>query len=147
RLNMRTVENLCKTLQNRAGVTTRVHPHAFRHSRATDRAREGFTEMELRIMFGWSKSSNMPATYIHLSGADVKKKILQKAGLVEPDKAAGERPLDPIKCARCDTLNSTDSMYCKRCSLALTEQARREIEIMREERDTTLKEIVGAKGK
>ncbi|MDP2797517.1 MAG: hypothetical protein Q8N94_08430 [Methanoregula sp.] len=26
--------------------------------------------MELRIMFGWSKSSNMPATYIQLSGAD-----------------------------------------------------------------------------
>jgi integrase len=131
RLNLRTVENLCKTLQRRAGVSKRVHPHAFRHSRATDRAREGFTEMELRIMFGWSKSSNMPATYIHLSGADVKKKILQKAGLVEPDKPAGERPLDPIKCPRCETLNATDSVYCKRCSFALTDQGRRYIEKLR----------------
>ena len=76
--------------------------------------------MELRIMFGWSKSSTMPATYIHLSGADVKKKILQKAGLVEPDKVAGERPLDPVKCPRCEALNTTDSMYCKRCSMPLS---------------------------
>jgi integrase len=120
RLNVRTVQNLCKTLQKRAGVVARVHPHAFRHARATDRAREGFTEMELRIMFGWSKSSTMPATYIHLSGADVKKKILQKAGLVEPDKVAGERPLDPVKCPRCEALNTTDSMYCKRCSMPLS---------------------------
>ncbi len=126
RLNVRTVQNLCKLLQKRAGVTTRVHPHGFRHARATDRAREGFTEMELRIMFGWSKSSNMPAIYIHLSGADVKKKILQKAGLIQEETPAGERPLDPIKCPRCETLNATDSMYCKRCSMALTKDAIRE---------------------
>jgi integrase len=131
RLNVRTVQNLCKVLQKRAGVTTRVHPHGFRHARATDRAREGFTEMELRIMFGWSKSSNMPATYIHLSGADVKKKILQKAGLEAEDEPAGERPLDPVKCPRCDTLNSTDSMYCKRCSMALSKDALRNIAAIR----------------
>jgi integrase len=131
RLNVRTVQNLCKLLQKRAGVSTRVHPHAFRHARATDRAREGFTEMELRIMFGWSKSSNMPATYIHLSGADVKKKILQKAGLVEKD-LAGKRPLDPIKCPRCETLNAKDSMYCRRCSMGLTVEAMKKAASMEE---------------
>jgi integrase len=135
RLNVRTVQNLCKLLQKRAGVSTRVHPHAFRHARATDRAREGFTEMELRIMFGWSKSSNMPATYIHLSGADVKKKILLKAGLIQEDLQAGERPLDPIKCPRCETLNATDSMYCKRCSMALSKEALRDLQILRETDD------------
>ena len=84
-VNVRTVQNLCKVLKKRSGVTGRVHPHGFRHARATDRAKEGFTEMECRIMFGWSKTSAMPATYIHLSGADVKKKILQKAGLEEKE--------------------------------------------------------------
>ncbi len=135
RLNVRTVQNLCKLLQKRAGVSTRVHPHAFRHARATDRAREGFTEMELRIMFGWSKSSNMPATYIHLSGADVKKKILQKAGLAQEDLQAGERPLDPIKCPRCETLNANDSMYCRRCSMALSKEALRDLQVLRETDD------------
>lgn len=145
RLNVRTVQNLCKVLQKRAGVITRVHPHGFRHARATDRAREGFTEMELRIMFGWSRSSNMPAIYIHLSGADVKKKILQKAGLVEEDKQAGERPLDPILCPRCETLNTNDTLYCKRCSMAISEKARREIEMLQSKKDEpeTLIEFAG----
>jgi integrase len=147
RLNVRTVQNLCKLLQKRAGVSTRVHPHGFRHARATDRAREGFTEMELRIMFGWSKSSNMPATYIHLSGADVKKKILQKAGLVEPDKQAGERPLDAIQCPRCETLNANDSMYCRRCSMALTREALRDLETLKDERNRLLDEMIAERKK
>ena len=132
RLNERTVQNLCKTLQRNAGVTTRVHPHAFRHARATDRAREGFTEMELRIMFGWSKSSNMPATYIHLSGADVKKKILQKAGLQEAEVPAGERPLDPVKCPRCGLLNQKGFYTCARCNTPLSSEAMRYIKLGRE---------------
>lgn len=119
RLNVRTVQNLCKTLQKRAGVTKRVHPHAFRHARATDRAKAGYTEMELRIVFGWSASSNMPAVYIHISGADVKQKMLQKAGLAPEPVAPGERPLDPAKCPRCKTLNPSGSLICSQCSLIL----------------------------
>lgn len=127
RLNERTVQNLCKVIQKRAEVVTRVHPHAFRHARATDRAREGFTEMEMRVMFGWTASSNMPAVYIHLSGADVRKKILQKAGLMEEDRA-GERPLDTLKCPRCGELNQSDWLLCRRCSCALSVDARRFID-------------------
>ncbi|MFA4859190.1 tyrosine-type recombinase/integrase [Methanoregula sp.] len=125
RLDIRTVQNLCKTLQKRGEVNKRVHPHGFRHARATDKAREGYTEMELRIMFGWSKSSNMPATYIHLSGADVKQKILQKAGLIEQPAQAGDRPLDPVKCPRCGMINTGDSVYCKSCSMGLRDEVRR----------------------
>ena len=132
RLNERTVQNLCKTLQRNAGVSTRVHPHAFRHARATDRAREGFTEMELRIMFGWSKSSNMPATYIHLSGADVKKKILQKAGLQEAEDLPGDRLLDPVKCPRCGLLNERGFWTCARCNTPLSPDAMRYLQVGRE---------------
>jgi integrase len=132
RLNERTVQNLCKVIQRNSGVTTRVHPHAFRHSRATDRAREGFTEMELRIMFGWSKSSNMPAIYIHLSGADVKKKILQKANMAEEEIPAGERPLDPVKCPRCGMLNQKGFYTCVRCNSPLSAEAMREIGIVQQ---------------
>jgi integrase len=132
RLNERTVQNLCKIIQKRAGVTTRVNPHAFRHARATDRAREGFTEMELRIMFGWSKTSNMPATYIHLSGADVKKKILQKAGMAAEEIPAGERPLDPVKCPRCGMLNQKGFYTCVRCNTPLSADAIRELQAFKE---------------
>lgn len=125
RLNKRTVQNLCKTLAKRAGVPAdEVHPHALRHARATDRAKAGYTEMEMRIMFGWSKSSNMPAVYIHLSGRDVKHKILEKAGLVEA-VPAGPQPLEMIKCTRCGLLNDGDAIYCKRCSMGLSDEVRR----------------------
>ncbi|HNX18256.1 MAG TPA: hypothetical protein PKM50_08035, partial [Methanoregula sp.] len=97
---------------------------------ATDRAREGFTEMELRIMFGWAKSSTMPATYIHLSGADVKAKILNKAGLAEVEVPAGERPLDPVKCPRCGMLNQKGFYTCVRCNSPLSAEAMREIGIV-----------------
>jgi Site-specific recombinase XerD len=124
RLNIRTVQNLCKTLQKRSGVVREVHPHAFRHARATDCAKRGFTEMELRIMFGWSKSSNMPAVYIHLSGADVKKKILQKAGLEEEVQQAAQ-PLDLVKCPRCGCMNASGKIFCDRCSMGLNDEVRR----------------------
>jgi hypothetical protein len=61
----------------------------------------------------------------------VKKKILQKAGLVEKDQA-GERALDPIKCPRCETLNAKDSMYCRRCSMGLTVEAMKKAASMEE---------------
>nr|WP_320160936.1 hypothetical protein [uncultured Methanoregula sp.] len=80
--------------------------------------------MELWIMFGWSKFSNMPATYLHLSGADVKQKIMQKASLVEESAQAGDRPLDPVKCPRCGMLNTGDSVYCKSCSMGLRDEVR-----------------------
>lgn len=131
RLKARTVENFCKTIQKNAGVVTRVNPHAFRHARATDRAREGFTEMELRIMFGWSKTSNMPSVYIHLSGADVKKKILQKAGMEAAEIPAGERLLDPVKCPRCGMLNPRGISICGRCNSPLTAEAMRELNILK----------------
>jgi integrase len=129
RLNERTVQNLCKVIQRNSGVKTRVYPHGFRHARATDRAREGFTEMELRIMFGWSKSSNMPSVYIHLSGADVKAKILQKSNMVEQEIPPGERPLDPVKCPRCGMLNQKGFYTCVRCNSPLSAEAMREIGI------------------
>ena len=85
----------------------------------------------MRIMFGWSKSSNMPATYIHLSGADVKKKVLQKAGLQEIETPAGERLLDPVKCPRCGLLNQKGFYICVRCNSPLTADAMRNIEAFR----------------
>ena len=88
--------------------------------------------MELRIMFGWSRISSMPATYIHLSGADVKKKILQKAGLEEKDPEPGQRPLDPVKCPRCGLLNPKGFYTCSRCNSPLSAEAMRCMQIGRE---------------
>jgi hypothetical protein len=62
-----------------------VHQQSNRHARATDLAKNGFTEMELRIIIGRKPSSQMPVVYLHLSGSAIENKVLQKAGLIIND--------------------------------------------------------------
>ena len=59
-----------KTLSRRAGISKRIYPHLFRHSRATFLA--GYlTEAQLCCYMGWTISSAMPRTYVHLNGHDL----------------------------------------------------------------------------
>ncbi len=111
----------------------RAFPQAFRHASATDKARDGYAEMGLRIMFGWTPSSNMPAVYIHISSADVRKKIMQKAGLIE-ESSTSERQMQPVMCPRCKTMNPPGAMICSGCSLIL--DAKFALSIVAQERAT-----------
>lgn len=59
-----------KTLSRRAGISKRIYPHLFRHSRATYLA--GYlTEAQLCCYMGWTISSAMPRVYVHLNGHDL----------------------------------------------------------------------------
>jgi len=129
RLNANTVRNRLKALAKHAGVTKLVHPHAFRHARLTDFAKQGFNEMDLRIIAGWGEASAMSAVYIHMSGSDIEKKILQKAGLAD-EADMKEISLEPIRCPRCKNINAYDSLFCRICSAALSETAAKQIDSM-----------------
>jgi len=61
----------------------------------------------------------MPATYIHLSGDDVEKKLLASYGIIEDEIKKEKLELKPIECPRCKTLNPHDSKYCSSCSMVL----------------------------
>lgn len=59
-----------KTLCLTAGISKRIYPHLFRHSRATFLA--GYlTEAQLCAYLGWTISSAMPRVYVHLNGHDL----------------------------------------------------------------------------
>lgn len=122
RLDPQSVNTLLIGLAEKAGIKKKVHPHAFRHGRLTDLAKRGFNEMELRIFAGWEKSSTMPATYLHLSGADIEKKILLKNGIVEDDTKEREESLKPVDCPRCKTRNPVGAKFCMTCSLILDQE-------------------------
>lgn len=117
-----------------ANIKRRIWTHLFRHSRATECAKEGMREMEMRIHFGWSASSDMPAKYIHLVGADVDEGMLRRAGK-SPNLAPPESALRPRACL-CGHENAATSDFCEApgCGRPLTlsahqkrEQAQREL--------------------
>lgn len=118
---------IVKRAAARAGITKRVHPHALRHARATHMAKF-LSEYQLRAYFGWTKSSNVPARYIHLAGKDLDATLASHYGLMQQD---GRRA-----CPRCGFLNPQGAVYCARCSAILSA-----VEAVR--RQTLEEEIVG----
>lgn len=67
-----------------AGLATNDHitAHDFRHTCATEKARQRWQEAEMRQFFGWSKTSAMPSTYTHLNLEDMRAAVRRDAGLL-----------------------------------------------------------------
>jgi len=104
----------------RANINKPVFPHSFRHSRATFAAKAGQNEMVMRELFGWSKTSNMPAVYVSLSGTDAKNAVLEMAGVKQaPEK---EKQLQVQTCVRCGTVAPVDALVCKSCFFPLNQE-------------------------
>lgn len=99
--------------RRKAKVPKRVFFHLFRHSSATRNA--GLGEPMLRTIYGWSKNSDEPNTYVHLSGETVRKVLLEKAGAQQ--KTVQEPTV--IMCPRCGSPNEPDASLCLKCKSVL----------------------------
>ena len=129
RLSVRTVQGRLKYLERKLGLKKSIHPHGIRHARSTNQAKRGFTETEMRILNGWSPGSRMPQVYIHLSGADVEKKVLRLAGIVQ-DESNKPGPLDPVECPRCHHRNEPGALYCTKCAFIVDEKTAQTLVLM-----------------
>ncbi len=107
----------------RAGINKPFNLHHFRHSRATFLAKY-LKESELREFFGWSRSSDMPSVYVHLSGRDVDDAILGVYN--KSSKQVMTAVLEPIKCFNCKGMNESGRERCRYCGLPLDFNALRE---------------------
>ena len=116
-----------KRIARKAGIKKKVTPHLFRHSRATHLAKD-LTEAQMNKYFGWVQGSDMPATYVHLSGRDVDDKILQIYNLKLKD-ADREDEMRPIECPRCKYINAPVNRFCGRCGTVLDENERIKLEM------------------
>lgn len=139
-LNYNTIRCRLLSLAKKAGIKKKVNPHLFRHSRATSLANK-LTEAQMKEYFGWTQSSEMASVYVHLSGRDVDKALLNIYGL-EQSKEAEKEQFVPRHCPRCKEANSPASKYCSRCGSALDLQTALETEDRRNEADELMNRLV-----
>lgn len=108
------ISRILKHLFERAGINKRFNPHTFRHSRATFMANH-LTEFQMNQYFGWIQGSDMPSTYVHMSGRNIDASILELNGIKQPS-VSNESRLKPLICPRCGTINAYDAKFCNNCA-------------------------------
>jgi len=118
RLEYGAFRKMLRETARRVDIKKDVNPHNFRHSRATFLAKH-LTEAQMNQYFGWVRGSDMPATYVHLSGRDIDESILKMRGLLKPNEEAVESSLAPIPCPRCKLMNKATGKFCMRCGAVL----------------------------
>ena len=134
-----TLAKILKTAAEKAGFKRRIHPHIFRHSRATFLAKH-LTEAQMCKALGWRQGSRMPSIYVHLSGRDVDDALLGIYGLRRPKD--GEPKLKPKVCPRCGALNQIDAMFCSKCGLALDIKAAMQMEKAKRRIDAIMNKLM-----
>ncbi|MGD2091524.1 MAG: tyrosine-type recombinase/integrase [Candidatus Aminicenantes bacterium] len=108
-----------KRIAKKAGIKKKVTCHTFRHC-ATARDKPNFSDEELRVLRGWSRTSIMPLRYAPISNDEVfkKKQILEGKISQEPKK----KVIDARNCPRCKNTVTPDAMYCSICGQLLNNQ-------------------------
>lgn len=139
-LDHRSMYQLIREVAKKAGITKRIHPHLFRHSRATALAGK-FTEAQMKEYFGWVQGSDMAATYVHLSGRDVDDALLKMHGLSKPEEEREEKMKVQI-CQRCKEQNSPISKFCTRCGLPIDVEFISRIEHERQNGDYIMNKLM-----
>ncbi len=103
---------------NRAKIEKRIHPHLFRHTRATILASKPLAGSVFEDQMGWIHGSRQTQTYVHLSGKEQDNAMLKAYGIeVKEDDAATEDR--PVKCPRCGEPNASNSVRCRKCWIPL----------------------------
>ena len=125
------------TAAKNAKLDKKIFLNLFRHSEATETANY-MTEAQLRKRHGWSKTSNMPARYVHLINQDVEDAILKHYGIKNTDDDKKDEL--PIKCVICDMHNPPRTKRCTKCGKPLNVETAIEIEEEKENDMKTLKD-------
>lgn len=68
-----------------AKIEKHVHPHTFRHSRATHLLRANVSPAKVCLLMGWVQGTTQLSRYSHLVGEDAKDAAFHAAGYEAPD--------------------------------------------------------------
>ena len=111
------IYSMIKKVSRRAGIQRRIHPHLFRHSRATILASQ-VMEAPLESQMGWVHGSKQTKTYVHLSLRDQDNAILKAYGIKVKENEAIKEEM-PKECPRCHRSNPSTSLFCNTCGMPL----------------------------
>jgi integrase/recombinase XerD len=113
---------LLRRLAKKTGLKKRIYTHLMRHTRATELANI-LTEAQMKEHLGWVPGSDMPSTYVHLSGRDVDGAILKAHGIAVDQETKAKVALILTKCPRCNQESSSDAQFCAKCGMVLDDKA------------------------
>ena len=116
---------LVRKLATKSGITKRIHMHLFRHTAATESS-SFMNQEQQKILFGWSKQSQMPSHYTHLNFDDVDDTLLAHYGMKKDGSKKAQQM--PKKCHICETINSPQNDLCDKCSRPLDMKAAMQID-------------------
>ncbi len=115
-----TARALIERVAKNAGVTKKINPHSFRHSRATYVANY-MTESQMKMFFGWAQASDMAQIYVHLSGRDVDNAVLKMNGMTTGENGKKDQS-GPLTCFKCGGTNDPLAKFCSKCGAMLDEK-------------------------
>jgi len=102
-----------------AGVKKRIHPHLFRHTRATI-LHETMPLQAQKTYMGWHQDSNMIGTYAHLSTASVDLAVLKAMG--EDIAEVKKEDTTILRCVNCNSINPAGAKVCVVCKQPTTDK-------------------------
>jgi len=133
------INGMLQDTKEKTNIKKHIHAYLFRHSRASYLASQGLNEAQLCMIFGWTIGSKQPATYIHLSGAQVENAYKKLYGM-DKDKITTPQL---VKCTVCGEMNPSTNDGCQNCFNPLTIQGalkvRQEKELLEHDRDISQK--------
>lgn len=127
--------------REKAGLSKPIHPHLLRHSRATHLAGQGLNESQLREIFGWTKNSDMPSIYVHLSGRDTDASILRLYG-IDIRSSDDQLEMSTKKCPFCNHENSPNAIFCSECNGPLDALAVAQSDKRLRDQDKLIKKVI-----
>jgi len=119
-----TIYAIVKRVAKKAGIKRRAHPHMFRHTRATDLARENTNPEAMKQFLGWEKNSAMPSLYTHLSQDDLKTIIFRPYG-IGPVEVKETKDGKFGNCPNCAKMVRVSESFCWNCGTTLDEDAKK----------------------
>lgn len=139
RVTRANIQALLTGLKKRSGFNKPMNAHAFRHSRITEFSKY-LTDAKLRVLAGWTASSQMTGVYVHLSGKDLDDDLMRVAGIQIEEEKPKISPLLERECPRRRTKNPVNNTFCGLCGLVLDETKAVTLELDTEERMKNLEE-------